>query len=61
MVRVFQPNNESLGMDAMKVKLGKQERSQLRAALAGTKLAHGDVAALLRRYSALKTEMEFRE
>jgi SpoVK/Ycf46/Vps4 family AAA+-type ATPase len=61
-------------MDVLKVKLGKEERSQLRAALASTRLAHGDFAALLRRYSALKsrptwlqlvtdlkTEMGFRE
>ena len=48
-------------MEVLKVKPGKEERSQLRAALGKLELAHGDFAVLLRRYSALKTQPTWRQ
>jgi transitional endoplasmic reticulum ATPase len=43
-------------LEALKVKLSKESRGQLRIALTGYKLSHGDFAVLLRRYVAIKTK-----
>ena len=43
-------------MGVLRAELSKESRGLLRIALAGTKLSHGDFAALLRRYTALKTK-----
>jgi SpoVK/Ycf46/Vps4 family AAA+-type ATPase len=46
-------------LEILRVELSKESRVQLLDALSGSKLAHGDFAALLRRYTALKTKPEW--
>jgi len=43
-------------LEVLRVKLNKEERGLIRVGLASTKLAHGDFAALLRRYRALRAK-----
>ena len=43
-------------MKTLRVKLTKECKEQLLAGLSGSKLSHGDFAALLRRYTALRTK-----
>ena len=43
-------------LDVLKVELSKEDRGQLRIGLTGIKLAHGDFAALLRRYVAMRAK-----
>ena len=48
-------------LELLKVELSKDGRGQLRAALTGMNLCHGDFAVLLRRYSALKIKPDVRQ
>ncbi len=43
-------------LEMAKVEVSKESRGQLRISLTGLKLAHGDFAALLRRYAVLRTQ-----
>jgi len=42
-------------------RVSKECRGQLRIGLTGLKLTHGDFAALLRRYSAIKGEPDWKQ
>jgi hypothetical protein len=48
-------------LEALGVKVTRSQESALCAAFRGLELAHGDFAALLRRYAALKTKPDWRK
>ena len=48
-------------LELAKVELSKESRGQLRIRLTGMKLTHGDFAALLRRYAALRTQPDWEQ
>jgi SpoVK/Ycf46/Vps4 family AAA+-type ATPase len=48
-------------MDMLDLKLSKESRAQLRFGLEGLQLTHGDFAALLRRYLAIKGKPDWKQ
>jgi hypothetical protein len=48
-------------LEALGVKVTRSQESALCVAFRNLQLAHGDFAALLRRYSALKTKPDWRQ